>query len=69
MVCGSGSSDPVVTLSDGETIAGDIVIGADGIKSVIRPVVTGQSDRASDTGDSAYRSELELHSNHYTNSR
>ena len=52
---GSGTSQPFVTLANGETISGDVVIGADGVKSVVRPVVTGQSDRASDTGDAAYR--------------
>lgn len=40
----------------GEKIVGDVVIGEDGVKSVIRPVVTGQNDRATDTGDAAYRS-------------
>lgn len=53
---GSETSQPFVTLVDGEKIVGDVVIGADGVKSVIRPVVTGQSDRATDTGDAAYRS-------------
>ena len=53
---GSETSPPSVTLKNGETISGDVVVVADGVKSVVRSVVTGQSDRAVDTGDAAYRS-------------
>ena len=53
--CGPDPEDPFVILSDGEKVSGDVVVGADGVRSVIRPMVTGQSDRASDTGQSAYR--------------
>ncbi|TCD67182.1 hypothetical protein EIP91_000408 [Steccherinum ochraceum] len=49
-------SKPSVTLKDGSKLYADIVIGADGIRSIVRPVVTGSSDRPSDTGDVAFRS-------------
>ncbi|KAJ9118361.1 hypothetical protein QFC24_006189 [Naganishia onofrii] len=49
--CDSG----VVTLENGETIQGDLVIGADGIHSKIRASVVGKEMTASPTGLSAYR--------------
>ena len=53
-VCPSASS-PSVTLSSGQTISCDLVIGADGIKSIVREVVVGHPDNAVKTGDAAYR--------------
>ncbi|KAI5119660.1 hypothetical protein M0805_007751 [Coniferiporia weirii] len=47
---------PSVTLSSGEKIEGDIIIGADGIRSLVREVVTGSNDRPLNTGDAAFRS-------------
>ena len=44
-----------MTLSTGETISGDLIIGADGVKSVLREVVIGKPDRPEPTGDAAYR--------------
>jgi salicylate hydroxylase len=46
---------PSATTVDGETFKADLVIGADGIKSVCRPLLTGKPDIPRDTGDVAYR--------------
>lgn len=46
---------PSATTEDGEVWAADLVLGADGIKSVARPLLTGQPDIPRDTGDVAYR--------------
>lgn len=56
--CPVKSCDPeggVVTLESGEQIQADLVIGADGIKSVIRTAVLGEHCPAIPTGLSAYR--------------
>ncbi|KAL5512455.1 hypothetical protein ACEPAG_3108 [Sanghuangporus baumii] len=44
-----------VTLTSGEVISGDIIVGADGVKSIVRTVVLGRPDKAEPTGDAAYR--------------
>lgn len=44
-----------VTLRDGTMLRGDVVVGADGIKSVLRTVVLGREEKARPTGLSAYR--------------
>ncbi|KAK2607162.1 hypothetical protein N8I77_005864 [Diaporthe amygdali] len=44
-----------VSLKDGEVLGADLIIGADGIKSVIRDVVVGENRTAQPTGLSAYR--------------
>ncbi|KAL3298199.1 ABC transporter [Colletotrichum asianum] len=52
------SCDPdagVVKLESGEEIVGDLVVGADGIKSVLRQAVIGKEAPAIPTGLSAYR--------------
>ncbi|KAJ9095054.1 hypothetical protein QFC19_007734 [Naganishia cerealis] len=49
--CDSG----VVTLENGETIRGDLIVGADGIHSKIRTSVLSKEMTASPTGLSAYR--------------
>lgn len=46
---------PSATTQDDEVFAADLVICADGIKSVARPLLTGQPDIPRDTGDVAYR--------------
>ncbi|CAK7240526.1 MAG: hypothetical protein STHCBS139747_001968 [Sporothrix thermara] len=46
---------PSVTTDDGTVYTADLVVGADGIKSLCRPLLTGQEDRPRDTGDVAYR--------------
>ncbi|RSL44358.1 hypothetical protein CEP54_014718 [Fusarium duplospermum] len=45
----------IVTLESGEKIHGDVIIGADGIHSVVRTAVLGEEKRALPTGTSAYR--------------
>ncbi|KAL1853940.1 hypothetical protein VTK73DRAFT_8864 [Phialemonium thermophilum] len=44
-----------VTLASGEVLQGDLVIGADGIKSTVRAAVLGETRQAIPTGISAYR--------------
>ena len=34
--CGSDSEDPFVTLSDGGKVSGDVIVGADGVRSAVR---------------------------------
>ncbi|TFY64344.1 hypothetical protein EVG20_g5982, partial [Dentipellis fragilis] len=46
---------PSVTLKSGEVIHADLIIGADGVKSIVQGVVTGQQDAPRPTGDTAYR--------------
>ena len=46
---------PSVTLSTGEVIFADLIIGADGVKSMVREVVLGEPTKATPTGDAAYR--------------
>ncbi|KAG9124299.1 hypothetical protein FRC07_012099 [Ceratobasidium sp. 392] len=48
-------SKPSLTLSTGETIHCDLIVGADGVKSAIREIVVGGPDRPRPTGDAAYR--------------
>lgn len=50
--------DPTIAqvfLQTGETFNVDLIIGADGIKSTIREVVTGNKDAPTPTGDAAFR--------------
>jgi salicylate hydroxylase len=49
-----------VELASGETLEGDVVIGADGIHSVLRAAVVGEPREALPTGISAYRMLLPL---------
>ncbi|KAJ7481761.1 hypothetical protein FB451DRAFT_136739 [Mycena latifolia] len=44
-----------VTLESGQTFRGDVILGADGVKSMIREVVVGRPDKPIPTGDAAYR--------------
>ncbi|THH15909.1 hypothetical protein EW146_g4651 [Bondarzewia mesenterica] len=46
---------PHVVLASGETIRGDLIVGADGVKSMLQAVVTGKSSAPRATGDAAYR--------------
>jgi salicylate hydroxylase len=51
------SIDPEVasaTLSSGEVISGDIVIGADGVESMVRDLVLGHHDDGVPTGTAVY---------------
>lgn len=45
----------IVTLQDGSEVQGDLIIGADGIKSAMRQAVLGYEVSAQKTGHSAYR--------------
>lgn len=49
---------PTVTLESGEVLKCDLIIGADGIKSVVRKHLVGSEDRPTLTGDLAYRAIL-----------
>lgn len=46
---------PSVTLASGEIIRGELLVGADGIKSVVQTAVLGTMNEARATGDAAYR--------------
>ncbi|EMD31600.1 hypothetical protein CERSUDRAFT_119636 [Gelatoporia subvermispora B] len=46
---------PSVTLKSGEVVHGDLIVGADGIKSFVQTVVIGKVNPAEPTGDAAYR--------------
>ncbi|KAJ6618774.1 FAD/NAD(P)-binding domain-containing protein [Mycena sp. CBHHK59/15] len=44
-----------VTLESGIIFRGDIIFGADGVKSAVREIVVGHPDKPMPTGDAAYR--------------
>ena len=46
---------PSVTLASGEVLYADVIIGADGVKSIVQKAVTGLDDAPIPTGDAAYR--------------
>jgi salicylate hydroxylase len=48
-----------VTLKSGEVIAGDLIVGADGLNSLARSSLVGRPDPAVPTGELAYRVVLE----------
>ncbi|KAH8105299.1 FAD/NAD-P-binding domain-containing protein [Cristinia sonorae] len=54
-VVGVDPEAPSVTLQSGEVVKGDLVIGADGVKSFVQQVVIGRVNPAQPTGDAAYR--------------
>lgn len=54
-VVGLDPDVPSLTLASGEVIRGDLIIGADGVKSYIQQVVLGRTNPAQPTGDAAYR--------------
>ncbi|GBE85599.1 FAD-dependent monooxygenase OpS4 [Sparassis crispa] len=47
--------EPSVTLASGEVVRGDLIVGADGVKSFIQRVVLGHVNPAQATGDAVYR--------------
>lgn len=49
------SPKPSITLSTGEVLSADLIVGADGVKSMCREVVLGAPVKATPTGDAAYR--------------
>lgn len=50
-----GPEKPSLTLASGEVIYGDLIVGADGVKSLVQKVVLGKENPALATGDAAYR--------------
>ncbi|KAI0942295.1 hypothetical protein AcW1_002961 [Taiwanofungus camphoratus] len=46
---------PSLTLASGEVAHGDLIIGADGVKSTIQQIVLGYAAPAQPTGDATYR--------------
>ncbi|KAG2119400.1 hypothetical protein DEU56DRAFT_121276 [Suillus clintonianus] len=48
-------SKPTMTLASGEVVSADLIIGADGVKSITREYVVGGPDKPRATGDAAYR--------------
>lgn len=48
-------SKPNVTLASGEVVSADLIIGADGVRSITREYVVGGPDAPKATGDAAYR--------------
>ncbi|KAK2460489.1 hypothetical protein APHAL10511_007495 [Amanita phalloides] len=49
---------PHVVLDSGEVVSGDMIIGADGVKSVIRSCLVQGPDAPTPTGDAAYRATM-----------
>ncbi|EIW53098.1 FAD/NAD-P-binding domain-containing protein [Trametes versicolor FP-101664 SS1] len=60
-VVGVDPNTPSVTLASGEVVRGDLIIGADGVKSLIQGVVLGHTNPAEPTGDAAYRAIIPSH--------
>ena len=56
--CDPGPVSPSVTLKSGRVVRGDLIVGADGIKSFIQQVVSGGPNPAEPTGDAAYRATI-----------
>ncbi|KAF5319537.1 hypothetical protein D9619_008331 [Psilocybe cf. subviscida] len=54
----SGCSKPSVLLDSGEQITADVIIGADGLKSVVRGCIVHGPDRAVPTGYMTYRATI-----------
>ena len=53
--CDPNPVSPSVALKSGEVIRADLIVGADGIKSCIQQVVSGEQHPAEPTGDAVYR--------------
>ncbi|KAG6852673.1 hypothetical protein C0991_010020 [Blastosporella zonata] len=49
---------PLVVLESGEIIQADLIVGADGVRSVVRDVVLGRKQVPRPTGDAAYRATI-----------
>lgn len=56
--CDPNSVSPSVTLDSGEVVQADLIIGADGVKSHIQRVVSGEQNPAELTGDAVYRATM-----------
>jgi salicylate hydroxylase len=55
VACDPDPVSPSVTLKSGRVVKGDLIVGADGVKSFIQQVVSGSPNPAEPTGDAAYR--------------
>ncbi|KAG7532084.1 hypothetical protein FFLO_03892 [Filobasidium floriforme] len=55
------TSTGLVTLASGQTVEGDIIIGSDGIKSVVRAKTISASYNSAPSGHSAYRTLVPSH--------
>lgn len=53
--CDPNPTAPSLTLESGNVLNGDLIVGADGLKSYIQQVVLGEPNRADPTGDAAWR--------------
>ena len=53
--CDPGPVSPSVTLKSGKVVTGDLIIGADGVKSFVQQVVSGKPNPAEPTGNAVYR--------------
>ncbi|EIN05952.1 FAD/NAD(P)-binding domain-containing protein [Punctularia strigosozonata HHB-11173 SS5] len=51
---------PSVELESGEAVSADIIIGADGYRSIVRPVVLGEEDQGEDVGMSVYTATIPM---------
>lgn len=56
--CNPGPEAPSVTLKSGKVLKADLIVGADGVKSYIQQIVSGEPTRAEPTGDAAYRATI-----------
>ncbi|RDX40070.1 FAD/NAD(P)-binding domain-containing protein [Lentinus brumalis] len=52
---------PSITLGSGEVVQGDMIVGADGVKSLLQRVVLGHTNPAEPTGDAVYRAIVPSH--------
>ena len=52
---------PSLTLASGEVVHGDLIVGADGVKSLVQRVVLGHTNPAEPTGDAVYRAIVPSH--------
>ncbi|RDX43059.1 FAD/NAD(P)-binding domain-containing protein [Lentinus brumalis] len=60
-VVGVDPDAPSVTLGTGEVVHGDLIIGADGVKSLVQRIVLGHTNPAEPTGDAVYRAIVPSH--------
>ena len=60
-VVGVDPEVPAVRLAGGEVVRGDVIVGADGVKSLVQRVVLGHANPAEPTGDAVYRAIVPAH--------
>jgi 2-polyprenyl-6-methoxyphenol hydroxylase-like FAD-dependent oxidoreductase len=54
------ADEPSITLASGEVLYADLIVGTDGAGSILQEALTGLDDRATPTGEPAYRADLML---------